>query len=1074
MSTREENNQKQKRNARRANGAVVAIVFFFLDLVLFGVFGKAGNEIADFLIGIFGYAIYGYCLASTLLGVLMCFNIKPKQGVKIILLYVSIAVLVVMFAHILASHSLALTGWNNYIKQSYIGANTAGGAVASIFLYPFATKNVYILSLVANGIIAVGLIVIAILLQVNVDINLERFGAKLGRKTKVSSGQNANVGMFDVGYEGGGYVSLNNQTVDGRDLGERLNSRGRKGNLDNYVPIDRINVASEQNFDSMANMDTNGGIYAEDPQLILDTNEIRVEAGRNNDYIFAGEDVAPQYGEVDVSQAQRDIFGIDPSSAMNVVNEGIQDRQISESVVSPREQEDIDMSKYDILSTNERMRIIEDNERKARERREKEDSFVQQEQPKRSNFAEKLNSILNKRSEDNRDTVSESGATQSFDFDFGTPKSSFTEKKDVLSDAVGNVDKSNEEKPATDISASKKQDGIEEKKVVEDKSVKQPIESMDEFIAKTNKEKEQKNVTEIKNYHVTENIRVKPQEVKPSDGYFNKSYDPKPITPIAPKSVNNGLSNANSKPNILNGNAENKSAQNKTVEEKPQEKVKRSPYVYPSIDNLKEYNTDLSDYNEDFMDKAKIIENTYANFGIEVHVKNIVNGPTVTRFEFEVPPTIPVDKIPQKSKNILMALAVTSLRIEAPIPGKSLCGIEIPNAKRKTVGLKEFIASEEFKTKKGGLQFALGKDIDGKCYYADLTDFPHGLIAGGTGSGKSVCLNTMLCSLIYKYSPEQLRIILVDPKRVEFGKYKELPHLLTPKIYNTPKESLNILRWLVDEMTRRYTLFEQYFVNKISTYNSLDEVIADQQTIPYIVTIIDEVGDIMVSEYAKEFESLVLTLTQKARACGIHLILATQRPSVDVITGTIKVNLPTRIAFAVTSGVDSKTILDSIGAEDLLGMGDMLYKTTKSRFLVRLQNPFIDDLEIKNIMVDITKHNQAYYDENIIQQIMAKEEPPKKEETASGSAKPAKEFDFPDELCPDVLRRIVSADKVSISFLQRAFTIGFPRGGKIFDWLLANSYIEKVADNKYVCRLSSEQVEEIIEGARNGGESEEE
>ena len=392
----------------------------------------------------------------------------------------------------------------------------------------------------------------------------------------------------------------------------------------------------------------------------------------------------------------------------------------------------------------------------------------------------------------------------------------------------------------------------------------------------------------------------------------------------------------------------------------------------------------------------------------------------------------------------------------------------MPNKVRKTVGLKEFLTSEKFKNKKGGLYFALGKDVDNNCHYEDLTDFPHGLIAGGTGSGKSVCLNTMLCSLIYKYSPEELRIILVDPKRVEFSKYQALPHLLTPKIYNTPKESLGILKWLCAEMERRYALFAKRYVAKISSYNATKEVIDAGETIPYIVTIIDEVGDIMVSEHAKEFETYVLTLAQKARACGIHLILATQRPSVDVITGNIKANLPTRIAFAVTTGTDSRTILDSIGAEDLLGKGDMLVKTTKSRYMIRLQNPFIDDTEIQNIMRDIVSHNSAYYDETIEAEIASISEPKKEEPMGTKSLEKIKEFDFPDDLCPDVLKRIVGIDNVSISWMQRAFAIGFARGGKIYDWLMACGYIEKQG-SKCVCLLNQAQVEEIIENARLSG-----
>lgn len=1016
---KEENIQKRKKSTRIADGIVLLCVFFLLDLILFGVFGAAGKVIADFFIGVFGYAIYGYSLALTLLGILKTCNLKVKQSVKIVLLYFVIAVLMVTFAHVLSSHGYATAGWGKYIENCFKNPVTAGGAIAAVFLYPFALGKVYVVSLVANGIFLFGLIIIAILLQVNIDINVERFSSK--KKRRASNGQNANVGMFDVDYTGNANaVTLNNQTVDGRDLGERL-AGNKNGTLGNYVPIDRLDVgAAEPDFMNTDNY--------EETQLILDTQEIAKEAGRN-DLIYAKDDMDTD-SSVDISRAQRDIFGVDDISGMSVINEGKQDKPVEQTLNSQRSvrnsDSDKDTSRFDILSTNERMRIIEENSRRSRERR----NSVQDDNSSNtgnSHFAERLNSILNKK----REEENQINKMSSDDFTF-------------------NVDDIDTPKPDNDF--------------VEDKTEKKPIESMDDFIANSNKDKSKQDLYDkINNYNLGGNVSPKSEYKQPTDGYFNKSFEPKkpvePQKPVEPKPQTN----------INSGSAfgvSNSSSNVKKEEEAPKEEekkvVNKSPYVPPSIDNLKDYDSFGTDNDDDIQEKARIIEATYANFGINVEVKHVVTGPTVTRFEFEIPPTTSVEKIPQRKGNLMLDLAVTSLRIEAPIPGKSLCGVEIPNKHRKTVGLKDFLVRDEFKNYKGGLYFALGKDIDGNCFYADLTEFPHCLIAGGTGSGKSVCLNTMLISLVYKYSPDDLRIILVDPKRVEFGKFKELPHLLTPKIYNTPKESLGILKWLVDEMTRRYGILEKNFVNNISSYN---EIVGDSgEKMPYIVTIIDEVGDIMVSEQAKEFESLVLTLIQKARACGIHLILATQRPSVDVITGTIKANLPTRIAFAVTAGVNSKIILDSLGAEDLLGMGDMLYMSRKSRYLQRLQNPFINEMEVRNIMLDLTQHNQAYYDENIMQEIQRIQEPPKQEDPTLD--KNVKEFNFPDDLCPDVLRRIVTMDNVTISSLQRAFTIGFPRGGKIFDWLLNSGYIEKNG-NKHICRLTADQVEAIIENARN-------
>lgn len=1089
--TQEENTRPIKKSGRRINGVVIALIFFVFDLILFGAFGRAGQAVTDFLTGIFGYAIYGYSLAMTLLGALFIFDVKPKQSKKIIMIYALIVVTTITFAHILGSHTYALDGWGNYISQSYKGADTAGGAIASIFLYLFATKYIYTLWLVANGIFTVGLIVIAILLQVNVDINVN-----LRRNKKVTGVANSNVNVYDVDRQDPS-ATLNNQTVKGRNLGEKLFRRGGRNTLNDYQPIDSVNISNEQTgnlygggFDNidfgaeyipvMQNEPIQTEVQ-EEAQLILDTQEIRNEAARN-EYIFASEDVSEVNGS-DIGAVQREYLGIDASQRLNIVDEGKQKPQTENTEQKPpqisqrqRTQSIYERFQSDAQSNTDypqtghtpsyysQIRRFENKDDEPiipSENVEDSNSAPESAQttnsaPQQLTFSERLNKLLG---------AADSSQTDLENFRFPSEAEPQNQDSAVVG-ANSSADSEVEEKNNVLENKPEEEKQVEEPKQneIEDKTETRREESMDEYIARMNREKQKDDPSPVRNYNATDKIKVE-KPVENSDGYFEKTYD-KP-KPIPPKSTAAGNETKQTKPNVYNGvtNNQNQPQIEQKEEEKP--KVVKTPYIPPSIDNLVDYVPDVEE-NEDFMERAKIIERTYGNFGIEVHVKNIVSGSSVTRYEFEIPETLSVDKIPSKINNILMALAVETARIEAPIPGKSLCGIEVPNRVRKTVGLKEFLTSDKFKNKKGGLYFALGKDVDNNCHYEDLTDFPHGLIAGGTGSGKSVCLNTMLCSLIYKYSPEELRIILVDPKRVEFSKYQALPHLLTPKIYNTPKESLGILKWLCAEMERRYALFAKRFVAKISSYNATKEVIDAGETIPYIVTIIDEVGDIMVSEQAKEFETYVLTLAQKARACGIHLILATQRPSVDVITGNIKANLPTRIAFAVTTGTDSRTILDSVGAEDLLGKGDMLVKTTKSRYMIRLQNPFIDDGEIQNIMRDIVTHNSAYYDETIEAEIAAIAEP-KKEEVNPKTLEKIKEFDFPDELCPDVLKRIVGMDNVSISSMQRAFSIGFSRGGKIFDWLMACGYIEKQG-SKCVCVLSSEQVDEIIENARLGGE----
>ncbi|MDE6472452.1 MAG: DNA translocase FtsK [Clostridia bacterium] len=1076
--TQEENNQPaKKKSSRRVNGIVITLIFFVLDLILLGAFSKAGQAVTNFLVGIFGYAIYGYSLALTVLGIFYILNLRVKQSKKIIFVYSLIVVTTITFAHVIGSHGYALNGWGNYISSSYKGADTAGGALASIFLYLFATKHIYILTLVANGIITVGLIAIAILLQVDIDINI------LSKKPKKVRGvSHSNLNVYNVDNQDHSQ-SLNNQTVKGKNLGERLFRRGDKNRLNDYQPIDSVNIASDKpNEVSQFNIGMDMGEYMPnytqaDPQLILDTQEIRNEVARS-EFIYASEDVNSAENTATINSVQRDYLGIDGSQRLNVIDEGAnapltQEPNQPEQQPPQMSQRERTQSIYERFQSNVRTsndyldnghipsyysQMRKENKQQD-DKGQEESPVVQNEQVENTtealSFEERLDRILS--------SSNEQTDLSNFQFPTGVEKDVENTAEDKKINAV-------EESINEKVEKKKIEENKVEEKKVQDRTETRREESMDEYIARMNREKEASEPSPVSNYHATDDVKVD-KPVENSDGYFQTTYDkPKPI--VAKHSEPSATQKKQVNPTIDNG--QNKKSTESSDEDKKESKPRViTPYIPPSIDNLNDYVPDVDD-NEDFMERTRIIERTYGNFGIEVHVKNIVSGPSVTRYEFEIPETLSVDKIPSKLNNILMALAVETARIEAPIPGKSLCGIEVPNKVRKTVGLKEFLTSEKFKNKKGGLYFALGKDVDNNCHYEDLTDFPHGLIAGGTGSGKSVCLNTMLCSLIYKYSPEELRIILVDPKRVEFSKYQALPHLLTPKIYNTPKESLGILKWLCAEMERRYALFAKRYVAKISSYNATKEVIDAGETIPYIVTIIDEVGDIMVSEHAKEFETYVLTLAQKARACGIHLILATQRPSVDVITGNIKANLPTRIAFAVTTGTDSRTILDSIGAEDLLGKGDMLVKTTKSRYMIRLQNPFIDDMEIQNIMRDIVSHNSAYYDETIEAEIASISEPKKEESVGAKALEKIKEFDFPDDLCPDVLKRIVGIDNVSISWMQRAFAIGFARGGKIYDWLMACGYIEKQG-SKCICLLNQEQVDEIIENARlNGGDDAEE
>lgn len=467
------------------------------------------------------------------------------------------------------------------------------------------------------------------------------------------------------------------------------------------------------------------------------------------------------------------------------------------------------------------------------------------------------------------------------------------------------------------------------------------------------------------------------------------------------------------------------------------EKRKKRKYNRPSLDLLSNISTNPNDYGGDYQKNASAIEDVLNSFKIPAKVINVTRGPAVTRYELEMPVGISVNKVVNYANDIAMAVASEhGVRIEAPIPGKSAVGIEVPNEKIATVGLREVLESNEFQNSSGILNFAVGKEINGKMKVVDLQKMPHMLVAGSTGSGKSVCLNTMLISMLYKYSPDDLKLILIDPKQVEFFMFNGLPHMLLKNAIVDPQKAINSLKWAINEMERRYSLMTNYGVRNITEYNKNSEVVSGKvEKIPSIVIVIDEVADLM-AVCSKELEDYIRRLAAKARAAGIHIVLATQRPSVDVITGVIKANLPSRIAFAVLNYQDSKTILDKGGAEKLLGKGDMLLQTIDMPEPKRVQGCFISDSEVKNITDYIKQNNDCYFDESIAETIN-KEETTTNGMTANGDSN---EEEL-DTFFVQALHLAIETGTASASMFQRRFGIGFNRAGRIIDQMTRLQYI---------------------------------
>ena len=424
-------------------------------------------------------------------------------------------------------------------------------------------------------------------------------------------------------------------------------------------------------------------------------------------------------------------------------------------------------------------------------------------------------------------------------------------------------------------------------------------------------------------------------------------------------------------------------------------------------------------------DTATKLQKTLYSFGVSAKVENVSVGPAITRYEVKPAEGVRVSKIANLADDIALSLAAESIRIEAPIPGKQAVGIEIPNKENEVVHLRDIIETEEFINHKSKLALALGKNVGGEAVIADVAKMPHVLIAGSTGSGKSVCINTLITSILYKAKPNEVKLLMVDPKVVELSVYNGIPHLLIP-VVTDPKKAAGALAWAVQEMVNRYSLFANKGVRDIKGYNAAIEKEGGTGKLPQIVIIIDELADLMMVA-AKDVEDAICRLAQMARAAGMHLVIATQRPSVDVITGIIKANIPSRIAFAVSSQVDSRTILDTVGAEKLLGKGDMLFYPSGASKPTRVQGSFVSDSEVEKI-VDFLKFNggEAKYNEDIIESI-------EKSNSSDKEIDQAEADSDTDPLLMDAIDTVVETGQASTSFIQRRFKVGYARAGRIID-----------------------------------------
>lgn len=478
----------------------------------------------------------------------------------------------------------------------------------------------------------------------------------------------------------------------------------------------------------------------------------------------------------------------------------------------------------------------------------------------------------------------------------------------------------------------------------------------------------------------------------------------------------------------------------KDMETEPSRASSRHGYQLPPLSILESQTQQIQpEQRRDLIRNSQVLEEKLWNFGVEGQITRVSPGPVITRYEFQPASGVKINKIVNLSDDLALAMKAISVRIVAPIPGKDVVGVEVPNVKREVVYLKDILTSKEFRENKSKLTMALGKDTAGTPYVADLAKMPHLLIAGATGSGKSVCLNALICSLLFSATPEEIRFIMIDPKMLELGVYDDIPHLLTPVVTN-PKKAASALNWATLEMEHRYRVLAKKGVRNIEQYNQEGEKVVattgrsplrlisrevekQEERLPYIIIVIDELADLMITS-AAEVEGPITRLAQMARAVGIHLILATQRPSVDVITGVIKANFPARISFRVSSKVDSRTILDSNGAEKLLGEGDMLFLLPGTSRIKRVHGSFISEKEIKKLTAFLKSQGKPLYNNSVLIQ-----------KTVSDTE------EISDDLYEKAVRLVVTTGTASISNIQRKFKVGHSRAARLVDLMEADGIV---------------------------------
>ena len=626
----------------------------------------------------------------------------------------------------------------------------------------------------------------------------------------------------------------------------------------------------------------------------------------------------------------------------------------------------------------------------------------------------------------------------------------------------------------------KSQENREERLEQKQKNKEEQLKIRQEMLEEKRKAREQARQEALADNSVGEQIKInfggRLIDDDAKGGKVKYSHEGEDLTPLTKETKKQKMQEIkeNNQPDVIENNLfkqEEQKKEDKTKEVLQLEHamvVEDENYEYPPIELLgKPAKKALKGGAKALTDTATKLQKTLYSFGVSAKVENVSVGPAITRYELKPAEGVRVSKIANLADDIALNLAAETIRIEAPIPGKQAVGIEVPNKEKEAVHLREVLESEEFQNNKSKLTVALGKDVAGNIQLADIAKMPHVLIAGSTGSGKSVCINTIISSIIYNAKPSEVKLVMVDPKVVELSVYNGIPHLLIP-VVTDPKKAAGALAWAVQEMDDRYNKFAQKGVRDLKGYNKAIEKEEGVGKLPQIVIIVDELADLMMVA-AKDVEEAICRLAQKARAAGMHLVIATQRPSVDVITGLIKANIPSRIAFAVSSQVDSRTILDSVGAEKLLGKGDMLFFPSGAPKPLRVQGAFVSDEEVEKIVDFVKQNGTATYSEDILESIE------KNNKTDKEIAQEADADDETDPFLMDAIETVVETGQASTSFIQRRFKVGYARAGRIIDQMEERGIISGYQGSKpREVLMSKERLEELKMGTNTSLQEENE